>query len=394
MKLNYRHTLYACYFGYISQAITISFLPLLFVVLQKEYHLSVTQLGFMVSYIFVAQIVVDLFGAKYAERIGYRICAVAAHICCAGGLVCLSFLPDLLPDPYIGLLICATLYAAGSGLVEVLVSPLVQALPLERKESVMSLLHSFYSWGYAGVVLLTTGFFALAGIQNWRIAACLWAIIPAANTVLFLFVPLCTLTEEGQGMSIRELLHSRLFWLLALLMICSGASEHGMCQWASYFAEKGLQVSKTMGDLLGPCLFAVLMALCRVFYGIWGEKIPLQRFISFSGWLCIGSYLLAVFAPVPLLSLIGCGICGLSVGIMWPGMLSVSAQKCPQGGTAMFALLALAGDVGCSSGPFVVSTVADLFGGELKAGLLAAILFPLILVIGIRILRKNVRIAV
>lgn len=390
MKLGYRHTLYACYIGYISQAITINLLPLLFVVLQREFDLTVTQIGFMISYNFVVQIAVDLFGAKYAERIGYRVCAVAAHICCAAGLVSLRFLPDLLPVPYLGLLGAVTIYAIGGGLIEVLISPIVQALPLDRKEAVMSLLHSFYSWGYAGVVLLTTVFFALAGTENWRTLVCLWAIIPAANTVLFLFAPIHPLCAEGGGMSMKALFRSKLFWLLALMMLCSGASEHGMCQWASYFAEKGLHVSKSLGDLLGPCLFAVLMALSRVFYGTWGDKIPLQKFITFSGVLCLVSYLIAVVSPLPLLSLIGCGICGLSVGIMWPGMLSVSAEKCPQGGTAMFALLALAGDLGCSSGPFLVSGVADIFGGELKAGLLAAIVFPLVLVIGIRLLRKKV----
>ena len=321
---------------------------------------------------------------------GYRTCAVGAHICCALGLVSLRFLPDLMPDPYLGLLCSISIYAIGGGLIEVLISPIVQALPLDRKESVMSLLHSFYSWGYAGVVLLTTLFFWAAGTENWRTLVCLWAVVPAANTVLFLFAPIHPLETEGGGMSIPGLFKSKLFWLLALLMICSGASEHGMCQWASYFAEKGLHISKALGDLLGPCLFAVLMALSRVFYGAWGDKIPLQKFISFSGFLCIASYLIAVFSPLPLLSLIGCGICGISVGIMWPGMLSVSAVKCPQGGTAMFALLALAGDVGCSAGPFLVSSVADLFGDELKAGLLAAIVFPLVLVIGIRILRKKI----
>lgn len=388
MNLNYRRTLYACYIGYITQAIINNLLPLLFVVLQQEFTLSVTQIGFMVTYNFAVQILVDFLAAKYAERIGYRACIVTAHIFSATGLVGLSFLPDILPDPYLGLLVSITIYAIGGGLIEVLVSPIVQALPLEHKESVMSLLHSFYCWGHAGVVLLTTLFFGLAGTSEWRLLTCLWAIVPTANIILFLTSPIRVLSEDGQGMSMGALFKSRLFWLFVLLMLCSGASEQAMSQWTSFFAEQGLHVPKTTGDLLGPCMFALLMGLSRWFYGTRGDRIPLQRFILISGVLCMASYLIAVFSPIPILSLIGCGICGLSVGIMWPGVFSLSAEVCPQGGTAMFALLALAGDVGCSTGPSVVSGISNLVGGELKAGLLAAIVFPLLLIIGIRILQR------
>ena len=389
MRKNYQLTLYACYIGYISQAITINLLPLLFVVLQKEFDLTLTQIGFMVTYNFVVQIVVDLLGAKYAETIGYRACVVAAQICCALGLAGLGILPDLFTNSYIGLLTAVTIYAIGAGLIEVLISPMVQALPLPRKEAVMSLLHSFYCWGHAGVVILTTVFFSVFGTQQWRLVTMLWAIIPALNVVLFLISPICYLTEKGEGMTMGQVLKSKIFWIFALLMICSGASEHAMGQWSSFFAETGLQVSKTLGDLLGPCMFALLMGLSRWFYGTWGEKIPLKKFMTISGILCVASYLGAVLFPVPIVSLICCGLCGLSVGIMWPGVLSLSAEKCPQGGTAMFALLALAGDVGCSAGPSVVSTVTEWFGGELKTGLFAAVLFPLILVVGIRILKKQ-----
>ncbi len=392
MKPNYRLTLYACYLGYISQAITINLMPLLFVVLQGEFQLSVAQIGFMVSYNFVVQITVDLLGAKYAERIGYRVCAVVAHVCCVVGVAGLAVFPDLMSNAYAGLLICVTVYAIGAGLIEVLISPMVQALPLERKESVMSLLHSFYCWGYAGVVLLTTLFFSLAGTQHWRLAACLWSVVPAINIVLFLIAPIRVLTGEGDGLSMKAMFKNKVFWLLVLLMLCAGACEHAMCQWSSYFAETGLRIPKTVGDLLGPCVFAVLMGLSRWFYGTRGDTIPLGKFISFSGILCIISYLIAVFSPIPLLSLLGCGLCGVSVGILWPGTLSMSARHCPQGGTAMFAMLALAGDVGCSSGPFVVSTVTEAVGGELKAGLLAAIIFPLALILGIRALQVRQRV--
>lgn len=391
MKPNYRITLYACYIGYVSQAITINLLPLLFVVLQKEFSLSLAQIGFMVSYNFVVQIIVDLLGAKYAERVGYRVCAVAGQLCCVVGVAGLAVFPDLMSNAYAGLLICVTVYAIGAGMIEVLVSPMVQALPLERKESVMSLLHSFYCWGYTAVVLLTTLFFSVAGTERWRLVACLWAIVPAVNAVLFSIAPIRVLTGEGDGLSIKAMFKNKVFWLLVLLMICAGACEQAMCQWSSYFAETGLRISKTVGDLLGPCVFAVLMGLSRWFYGVRGDRIPLAKFVTFSGFLCVASYLIAVFSPIPLLSLLGCGLCGLSVGILWPGTLSMSAKHCPQGGTAMFAMLALAGDVGCSSGPFVVSTVTEAVGGELKAGLLAAVMFPVALVLGIRALHARHR---
>lgn len=389
MRLNVKTTLYACYIGYITQAVVNNLLPLLFVVVQDEFSLSVTQIGFLVTFNFGVQIVTDLLAARYAERIGYRVCIVAAHILAAVGLVGLGIFPNLFADPYIGLLAAVAVYAVGGGLIEVLVSPMVQALPLERKEAVMSLLHSFYCWGHAGVVLLSTLFFSICGTTQWRMLTALWAVVPAVNVALFLVCPIHSMQEEGEGISGKRLFHSKLFWLFALMMLCAGASEQAMSQWSSFFAEQGLQVSKTLGDLLGPCAFALLMGLSRLFYGIMGNKIPLKGFLVGSSFVCAASYLVAVFSPTPLISLIGCALCGLSVGIMWPGVFSLAANHCPQAGTVMFALLALAGDAGCSGGPSMVSAVAALTGGELKAGLLAAIVFPLLLILGVRGLRKQ-----
>ena len=388
MNKAYYRTLYASYIGYITQAIVNNLAPLLFVVFQREFDLSVTQIGFLVTFNFTVQILTDLVAARYVETWGYKPSVVAAHFFCALGLVGLGVFPGLLGNPYLGLLTAITVYAIGGGLIEVLVSPIVEALPLDGKSAAMSLLHSFYCWGHTAVVLLSTLFFAFAGIENWRLLTCLWAVVPFLNIFLFASAPIKVLVEKGESLPLRKLLSTKLFWVLFLLMVCSGASEQAMSQWSSYFAETGLQVSKTLGDLLGPCLFAVLMGLSRVFYGVKGNAIPLKTFISVSSVLCIGSYLLAVFSPVPLLSLVGCAVCGLSVGIMWPGCFSLAAQHCPQGGTAMFALLALAGDIGCGGGPSVVGLVSDGFGGELKAGLLAAILFPIFLIWGIRQLRK------
>lgn len=391
MNRKYKRTLYACYIGYITQAIINNLAPLLFVTFQNEYRISVAQIGFLVTFNFGVQILVDLLSSAYAEKIGYRRLILAAHVCAAAGLVLMGILPGLLANPYVGLLISIGLYAVGGGLIEVLVSPIVQALPTDEKSMAMSLLHSFYCWGQVTVVLLSTVFFLTAGISNWRILTVLWALVPFVNIFLFAGAPICPLVEEGEALPMRKLFRIKIFWLLCVLMICSGASELAMSQWASFFAEKGLSVSKTMGDLLGPCMFAVLMGLARTFYGVRGDKIPLVKFIAGSSLLCILSYMLAVFAPHPVLSLAGCALTGLSVGIMWPGVFSLAAEYCPQGGTAMFALLALAGDVGCSGGPSVVGSIAGQFGGDLKTGLLLAAVFPLCLFLGVFLLKKTKR---
>lgn len=389
MNKRYKRTLYASYLGYITQAIINNFAPLLFVTFQKEYAISVTQIGFLVTFNFAVQIVIDMIAAKYVEKIGYKPAIIAAHVFCTAGLIGLGIFPDIMENPYTGLLLAITIYAVGGGLIEVLVSPIVEALPMDAKSAAMSLLHSFYCWGHVAVVILSTVFFQTIGIENWRHLAWIWALVPFFNIFLYAGAPIKVLVEEGEALPSRKLFRMGLFWLLFVLMICSGASEQAMSQWASFFAESGLKVSKTMGDLLGPCMFAILMGISRTFYGIMGERIPLKKFISLSSVLCVFSYLLAVFAPHPVLSLVGCAICGLSVGIMWPGVFSLAAEYCPKGGTAMFAFLALAGDVGCSGGPSVVGAISDAFGGELKAGLLVAIIFPILLLIGVNALRKT-----
>lgn len=389
MNRGYYRTLYASYIGYITQAIVNNLAPLLFVIFQRQYDLSVGKIGFLVSFNFGVQILTDLVAAKYAEKIGYKTCIVAAHIFSALGLVGLSILPELLPDPYLGLLAAITVYAVGGGIIEVLVSPIVEALPMDSKSAAMSLLHSFYCWGHTLVVLLSTLFFGLAGEENWRILPILWAVIPAVNIFVFASAPIRVLNEESESVPAKGFLKTGLFWLFFLLMICSGASEQAMSQWASYFAERGLRVSKALGDLLGPCLFAMLMGLSRLFYGVKGSRIRLERFMLASGLLCIASYLAAVFSPVPAVSLVACGICGLSVGIMWPGVFSLAAARGPRGGTAMFALLALAGDLGCAGGPALVGAVSSLAGEELKAGLMAAVLFPSFLLLGMGLLGRK-----
>ena len=381
IRKSYRHTIYASYIGYITQAIVNNLAPLLFLIFRDEFSLPLSKITFIVTLNFAVQLTVDLLAAKFVDKIGYRICVVSAHVFAAVGLVGMAVFPMIFPDAYAGLLVAVVCYAIGGGLIEVLISPIVEACPTDNKASVMSLLHSFYCWGTIAVVALSTLYLFAFGKENWKTLAILWALVPLFNMLYFSQVSLATLTEENEGMTIGELLKSKLFWLFFVLMIMAGASEQAMSQWASAFAESGLKVSKTVGDLAGPCFFSILMGSSRAFYAKFGEKIDLLKFIMGSALLCIFSYLLAVFSPYPVFGLLGCGLCGLSVGIFWPGTFSLAAAKMPKGGTAMFALMALAGDVGCGGGPTVVGFVAEHFSDNLKCGLLAAILFPIVLLI-------------
>ncbi|HIW74229.1 MAG TPA: MFS transporter [Firmicutes bacterium] len=384
MRDNYQKTMAGCFVGYITQAIVNNFAPLLFLTFQSSYGIPLTQITMLVTFNFGIQLVVDLLAARFVDRIGYRPSIVAAHLFTASGLVCMTFLPELLPDPFVGLLLSVTLYAVGGGLIEVLISPIMEACPTENKEKAMSLLHSFYCWGHVGVVLISTLFFALFEIENWKILALVWAVVPLANAVLFLRAPIASLIQEGErGMTLRELFSSKLFWVLMLIMLSAGASEQAVSQWASTFAEKGLGVSKAVGDLAGPMAFALLMGLSRAFYGKYGDRINLDRFMILSGSLCILSYLCISLIPSPVFGLVGCGLCGLSVGIMWPGGCSKAAASLRSGGTALFALLALAGDLGCSSGPTLVGMVSGAFADNLRVGIFAALLFPALLILGV-----------
>ena len=380
-RLTYKTTMTACFLGYIVQAVVNNFLPLLFLQLQREFAIPLSQITLLVTFNFGLQLLVDLLSTFLVDKIGYRRAAVLAHACAALGFALLTVLPGILP-PFIGVLLSVLVYAVGGGLLEVIVSPIVENCPTSNKESAMSLLHSFYCWGHVGVVLLSTLFFKLAGIGSWRTLALLWAIVPLSNLLLFLRTPINEPKPEDPSKSgVGELFKNGLFWIFMVMMLSAGASEQAVSQWASAFAEQGLGISKALGDLAGPMAFAVLMGAGRAFYGKYGEKIPLHRFMLVCGVVCAGSYLLVSLSPLPALSLAGCAICGLSVGVMWPGTFSKAAASLKNGGTAMFALLALMGDLGCASGPTVVGAVSDLAGGNLKTGILCAIGFPLMLML-------------
>lgn len=385
--MTYKNTIYSCFVGYIVQAIVNNFLPLLFITLQGQYDLPLSRITLLITVNFGIQLTVDLLSAFFVDKIGYRVCIVAAHVAAAAGFVLLTVLPEIMP-PYAGIVIAVAVYAVGGGLLEVLVSPIMESCPTDNKETAMSLLHSFYCWGQVGVVLLSTVFFAIFGTANWKLLACLWAVIPVVNGLLFAKAPIAPLVpEDEKSMGLRELLSSKIFWGLFVMMVCAGASELAVSQWASFFAEKGLGISKTAGDLAGPMAFAVLMGGARVFYGKKGENLDLDKFMGFSSALCVLAYLMISLVPNPIVNLIGCAICGLSVGIMWPGTFSKAASSMKRGGTMMFSLLALAGDIGCAGGPTLVGFVADRT--DMKVGVLAAALFPLGIALMTFLMRKR-----
>lgn len=384
MKSNYKKTMYACFTGYIVQAIVNNFVPLLFVTFQKSYKIPLSEITVLITVNFMVQLLVDLLSAGFIDRIGYRASIILAHIFSAAGLVLLTVLPELLGNAFWGIAVSVIIYALGGGLIEVLVSPIMEACPTDNKEKAMSLLHSFYCWGHMGVVLLSTAFFAIFGIENWKILTLLWVLIPVANIFLFVDAPICSLNEEEEkGLTAKELFSQKIFWIFMLMMMCAGASEQAVSQWASTFAEQGLGISKTAGDLAGPMAFAALMGTARLIYGKYGDKFDLNRFMKYSCILCIASYLCIAFVPVPVLGLTGCAVCGFSVGILWPGTFSKASASVQGGGTLMFAMLALAGDLGCSGGPTLAGFVAGSLNNNLRMGILAAVVFPVLLLAGV-----------
>ena len=386
---NYQKTKRACYMGFITQAIAANFAPLLFLKFHNDYQIALGKIALISTCFFLTQLLVDLFCAKFVDKIGYRICIVISEVCSAAGLVGLAFLPDLLPEPLVGIILSVIVYAVGSGLIEVLCSPIVEACPFDNKEATMSLLHSFYCWGAVGTIVISTLFFAVFGMDSWKWLAVLWALVPAINIYNFATCPIEHLVDEGEGMGIKELFRKPLFWISICLMICSGASELAMAQWASAYAEAALGLSKTFGDLIGPCMFAITMGISRLIFGKYGEKMDLMKFMTGSGILCVICYLLTTLSSNPVIGLTGCIVCGFSVGIMWPGTISITSKKMPAGGTAMFALLAMAGDLGGSIGPGIVGYVTQNSDNNIRVGMGIGLIFPLVLLVMLFILCKG-----
>ena len=388
-RLSYEATVRSCFVAYIVQAIINNFAPLLFVTFQRDFGINLSEVTLLITFNFLIQILVDLASAYFVDRIGYRAAMITAHLLSAAGLFLLSELPFMISNAYIALLISVAIYAIGGGLLEVVVSPVVEACPTKNKEKEMSMLHSFYCWGFVTVIIISTLFFHIFGIEEWRIMAKLWMLVPLVNMIAFFFVPIYDIVQEDKKMGKTKMFSSGIFWLLFFMMIASGASEQAVGQWASAFAETGLNISKTIGDLAGPCLFAFMQGISRLIFGKYGERINLKKMMTASAVLCCICYLATSLSPYPVLSLVGCTLTGFSVGIFWPGTFSIAAGVLPGGGTAMFAFLALAGDVGCSVGPSLAGFVADATGGRINMGILAAIIFPVFMLVSLMVLRRR-----
>ncbi len=395
MRTDYKQTLTACYIGYIVQAIVNTLSPLLFVVYSDKLRISILEISILITYNFAIQIIMDLGSAFFINKLGYRRSVVLAHILCTAGLILMSALTAILPWKFISILIASTFMCAGGGLIEVIVSPIVEAIPGDAKASAMSILHSFYCWGQVAVVLLTTLYFAVFGIDRWIFLPAIWALVPFIGFIMFTSVPINELPGDKESQKFSSLAKQKGFFPMLIIMICAGASEVGIAQWASLFAERGLGVSKTLGDLIGPCAFAVFMGIGRVLFGKVASSIRLERWICASFGLCIAAYLIISLSSSPILSLFGFALSGLSVAILWPGTYSMGATFIPMGGTLMFALFALGGDTGCTLGPDTVGIISDtvakygagIFGNiikgdiasvSLKTGILAAAIFPII----------------
>ena len=386
---SFRSTKIACYTGYVTQAIVNNFAPLLFVIFQDKFAIPLSQITLLVTVNFFVQLLVDYLAARFIDRFGCRVPVVVAHVLSAVGVIGLGFFPRIFPSPFAGLLTAAVCYAVGGGLIEVLISPIIEACPSDNKSSGMSLLHSFYCWGTVFVVLVSTGLLAWFGKESFPLIACLWALVPIVNAVVFCFVPIVTPEKAEQGASVRELFKNRFFLIFLLLMLTAGAGEQSIAQWASAFAERGLGVSKAIGDVAGPCMFAVLMGITRTLYAIFANRLDLGKVVTWSGICCFASFLVISLSPSPVVSLIGVGISGLACGMFWPGITSLAAERFPKGGVTMFALLALTGDLGCSVGPTTVGLISGAFGDRLSVGLLAASIFPILLTVCVIISRKQ-----
>ena len=388
-KRPYKKTVFACFVSFISQAIIVNFAPLLFLTFQSTYNIPLEEITVLVMVNFITQIIVDLIASKYVHKIGYRVCFLSAHIMCGVGLVAMAALPDII-NPFAGLVVPTCIYAAGSGLIEVMANPILDACPIENKSRIMSIMHSFYCWGVVGVIILSTLFFTVIGIDNWRVLSCLWAVIPLANAALITKIPIYAILEETKDKpNYRALFSQKVFWIIMIIMLGAGASEMAISQWASTFVETGFGLSKSVGDLIGVCGFATFMGIARIIHAKYADKVSLKSVLGISAVLCIIGYLLIGISTIPAVGLFGCILCGFSVGAFWPGTISLASERIKQGGTTMFALCALGGDLGCSSGPALAGFMTGVFGGNLRFGILCATVFPILILAGVSMLKNH-----
>lgn len=389
MSTSYRSTKIACFIGFVVQAIINNFLPVLFIIFySKPYNLNYEQLGRLLFINFFVQLVVDALTPIIVKKIGYRGASVACHALAAAGLCMLGILPWAFPTHIYTCLVAAiVVYASGSGIIEVCISPIVEMLPGDKKGADMAFTHSFYCWGQMFTVLVSTLLIAVIGQSYWHIIPIIWAIIPLFNMFNFMRVPIVEVPEESASKTAKTLFKNRDFWVFVVVMICAGASEITMAEWASIFTQQALGVSKTVGDLLGPCAFAICMGSGRVIFGLLDGKFNPKKALIINNILCVACYVGVALCNINWLSLVVCALCGFTVSLSWPGTYSMAARHFTTGGTLMFSVLALSGDLGCSMGPWIMGIVAN--NTNLQTGFLVSAIFPTIMVAVLPFLRKE-----
>lgn len=393
---SYNGAMGACYLGYVVLAIIINLTPILFMPLQKIYHISFSQLGGLIFVNFCVQVVSDLAFGKPADRYGVRIFAILAQVCTILGLVIFAFAADLFADVFVGLVIGTVLFSIGGGLLELLLNPIAASIPINaRKSAAMNLLHSFYSWGQIFVIIVTTLLVHFWGDYIWKWIALIWTIVPILTLILFSKVKLPPIVREGKVRTpLREIVKSKYFLLIILALVMGAASEHVMGEWSSTFLERAAKLPKIIGDVAGVCLFAAMMGIGRVIYYKTGGK-HLHQIITIGAILACASYIIIALSHEPLMALASCALCGLSVSIMWPGCIVLAHERFPDAGTTMYSLLGASGDIGAAFAPWLVGIVTDVVAVQhgadigLKAGMLVVAVFPAIMVVAMLLLNKH-----
>ncbi len=384
----YKHTIRACYAGTFTMSLVSNLTPLLFVILMDSFGLTFEQVGRLTLVNFMTQIAADLVFSKPVDKWGVRPFVAGGHFLCTIGLVLFALAPMYAPhNTYIWFMVSTVLFSCGGGLLELLLSPIVQAIPGDEKARAMSMLHSFYAWGFILVVVLTTTALGVFGSANWPLIMITWAILPLATGIAFLKVPLAPQVSEEQRTRTGVLLSSAFFVVVVLGIAAGGAAEVSMSQWISAFTERALGLSKQMGDLVGVCMFALFLGIGRASYGKWGGKTDVTTLML---WGAVGSvlcFLGAALIPNPILAMACCAANGLCVSLLWPGSIVTAAARFPLAGASMFAILAAGGDVGAAFGPWAVGAVADVVPSGLRGGLLVGTIYPAIMVVCMLVVR-------
>ena len=402
---SYKSTIAACYIGSFVQAIIVNTTPILFIPLREQFGLTFQQMGLLVLINFISQVGCDILFSNAIDKYGFRRFVVAAHGLAVVGLVLFAASPLLFDRPFAGFVTATIIFSGSGGLLELLLSPIVNAIPTDEKAGAMSVLHSFYSWGQAAVILLTTVLLFVFGRAWWQWIILIWTLVPLFNFFFLMRVPFAPNVPEEQRQGMDKILLKPFFIAALATILCGAAAELCISQWASAYLEEAMRLPKVVGDVGGVCLFAVMMGVGRLFYGMYGKKINVSLMMLIGTVGAAACYITVALSGTAVLSLLACGLCGLCVSLLWPGTLVVASEHYPLAGAWMFAILA-AGDIGASAGPWLMGVVAEqahrlpflsglLTQGMspdqlgLRAAMLVSALFPIIAFFCLRWMRKR-----